>query len=110
MPRFQKCDRIRGVRDWARMKKAALRARTEVFSVSFLPAGRKRLGVVVSREVGNAVVRNRIKRVVREHFRTKRELFPRGDTAVIARQRAAHLENKELRAELERVVKKIGAI
>jgi len=86
-----------------------MRARTEAFSFSFLPAQRRRIGIIVSSEVGCAVERNRIKRVVREHFRTNRDLFPHGDLAVIAKPGAARLDNKEIRAHLDRAIKKIGA-
>jgi ribonuclease P protein component len=45
-----------------------------------------RLGVSVSKKVGGAVERNRIKRVVREQFATFADEFPRGtDFVVIAR-------------------------
>ncbi len=45
-----------------------------------------RLGITASRRVGNAVARNRIKRVVREAFRATRDLWPRGcDVVVIVR-------------------------
>lgn len=37
-----------------------------------------RLGMIVSRRVGNAVVRNRIKRCVREWFRTSYDDCPNG--------------------------------
>jgi ribonuclease P protein component len=51
--------------------------------------GESRLGITVSAKVGNAVVRNRIKRVVREFFRRhRRELTAGLDILVIARKSA----------------------
>lgn len=49
-----------------------------------------RLGVTVTRKVGCAVVRNRIKRFVREAFRRKRGSFTPGyDMVWVAKQSAA---------------------
>jgi ribonuclease P protein component len=59
-----------------------------VFLLGRSPAGeRRRLGITASRRVGNAVQRNRAKRVVREAFRQLREELPAGlDLVVIVRQ------------------------
>lgn len=48
-----------------------------------------RLGLTVSRRVGNAVVRNRVKRLVREWFRTHGWVKPGQDVVVVARPSAA---------------------
>jgi ribonuclease P protein component len=50
--------------------------------------GRARLGVTVSKKVGTAVVRNRVKRWVREAFRSAAAELPSVDVVVIARSGA----------------------
>lgn len=47
-----------------------------------------RLGITASRKVGNAVVRNRSKRLVREAFRATRALWPSGISVVIIVKRS----------------------
>jgi len=60
-----------------------------------------RLGVTVSRKVGGAVVRNRVKRRVREWFRRERSrLEERADLVVIARPPAAELPGHGVAREL----------
>jgi ribonuclease P protein component len=61
-----------------------------------------RLGLAVSRQIGNAVVRNRIKRRLRESFRCdlKTILPPATALMVVAREGAAQLKTQEITAEL----------
>jgi ribonuclease P protein component len=62
-----------------------------------------RLGIVVTKKVGSAVSRNRIKRLCRECFRTFPGLLPDGvDLVVIAREGAETLSLAEVRAEWTR--------
>ncbi len=61
----------------------------------------RRLGITASRKVGNAVVRNRCKRVVREVFRRNKELFPQGaDIVVVVRQNMVKKQYSEVLEEL----------
>lgn len=60
-----------------------------------------RLGLVTSRKVANAVGRNRVRRLLREVFRTNLGAFPRGaDVVVIARTGAAELALPVVRGEI----------
>lgn len=71
--------------------------------------GRPRLGITASRKVGGAVVRNRIKRQVREFFRMHAQALPSVDLNVIVRRRAADLDGGALRQELSRIFARIGS-
>jgi ribonuclease P protein component len=65
--------------------------------------GETRLGITVSSKVGNAVVRNRIKRSLREFFRRRRhELGSGRDFLVIARNSAAEMSSLHIAAEMSR--------
>ena len=61
-----------------------------------------RLGVTVSRRIGNAVIRNRVKRRVREIFRGRiRDALARGTSlVVIARAGAGRLATASITDEL----------
>lgn len=56
----------------------------------YLPNGQdhKRLGVIVSKKVGNAVIRNRAKRKIREIFRRHKQAGPGGMDVVVVSGRA----------------------
>ena len=61
----------------------------------------RRLGVTASRKVGNAVVRNRVKRRIREWFRASRQtLVADVDVVVIARRAAAELSGRDVGVRL----------
>lgn len=80
-----------------------------VFTRSRGDGGPARLGITVTRKVGKAVRRNRIKRLVREWFRGRREAFSGLDLVVIAkRDLAQHLDLGMITRDLDRVVERRG--
>ena len=70
-----------------------------------------RLGVTVSKRVGNAVVRNHVKRRIREWFRGECELIdPSMDLVVIGRPAAAQLAGREISRQLERATRELRVL
>ncbi|MDQ1255709.1 MAG: ribonuclease protein component [Candidatus Hydrogenedentes bacterium] len=65
--------------------------------------GRK-IGYVVSRKVGGAVVRNRIKRYIREIYRTHRsDLAPDAHIVLVARPSSAALDYRQCEHSIRRL-------
>ena len=54
-----------------------------------------RIGISVSKKVGNSVVRHRVKRLIKESYRLHEKIFNSGlDIVIIARQNAAFADFK----------------
>ena len=100
MPKFQKGARLARADEFCAVKERGSSARSGPIAVAALIGGKRRLGIAVSRRVGGAVQRNRIKRVIREYFRLNSLSFPNGDCVVIPGGGAAELTNAEIREKL----------
>ena len=75
----------------------------------FARAGAGRIGITVSRKVGGAVVRNQVKRWLRDCFRRRRDEFPGDlDLVVVARPPAATSDHATLCRELTTLARRLG--
>ncbi|MDR1669559.1 MAG: ribonuclease P protein component [Oscillospiraceae bacterium] len=71
--------------------------------------GMTRLGITASSKLGNAVKRNRVRRLIREAYRLQEERFIKGyDLVFVARGRAVGAEFAALRDEMPRLGQKLG--
>ena len=104
---YPKAVRIRRRREFLALQREGRRRHSAHFVVIERPSSNitSRLGVTVSKRVGNAVVRNRVKRLVREVFRHQRaQLCPPADLVVIAKPGANALTYAQAATELERIL------
>lgn len=101
--RLTRARRVRKRREFLRLQqRGRLRGRGRfVVITEDKRSGESRIGITTSRRVGNAVTRNRIKRMVREFFRTHRSLLETPqDILVIARPQAATATYEQVVREL----------
>ena len=62
---------------------------------------RNRLGISVSKKVGNSIIRHRITRLIRESYRLQENIFNSGlDIVVVARANAASASFREIESAL----------
>lgn len=107
---FSRAQRLKRGREFARTRQEGQRTVQGCLIANWrrLPAGTTaRLGVVTSRKIGNAVVRSRARRLLREVFRVhQNELTQPVDLVLVARQsivgrKLAHVE-KDFLATMNR--------
>jgi ribonuclease P protein component len=100
---FPKRVRLRKRREFLAVQRGGQRVTTPHFIVYGRPngGGAARLGVTVSRKAGDAVTRNRIKRLLREAFRRNFQRLPQGvDLVFVARQERPVAAYEEVVSEM----------
>ncbi|MBF6590325.1 MAG: ribonuclease P protein component [Ktedonobacterales bacterium] len=109
--RWPRAHRLRSPRDFARVRGQGRRANGSLLTLSYarhVEAGVEpptRVGLAVSRRVGGAVARARVKRWLREALRRQlREVAPAWDIIITARAGAAQAGYNTLEAEAQRLI------
>lgn len=110
--RFTKASRVRRRGEFQRVFDLSLRTKGRYFTVLVAPndAGATRLGIVASRKLGDAVRRNRAKRLIREVFRHSVFLNGRGmDVVVIPRRELFDAAYADIEADFRGALKRCAA-
>jgi ribonuclease P protein component len=100
---FKKSERILKRSEFVSLFKKGHRIHRKHFVLNYLRngLGNLRLGITVSKKVGGAVIRNRIKRLVREYFRLhKARIESAYDLNFIAKPGAARLSSQQINQTL----------
>jgi ribonuclease P protein component len=101
---FGKDERIRKRQDYLRIYQQGTRRYSERFTIITCrnESGITRLGMTVSKKVGNAVQRNRIKRLLREFFRLNKSRLPASqDIVIIAKKGILPMSYNDVCTELD---------
>ncbi|MDO9566246.1 MAG: ribonuclease P protein component [Candidatus Desulfaltia sp.] len=110
---FTKADRLLKRPDFLSLTAKGRRCKNNNFIAVFAldKTERTRLGITVSKKVGNAVVRNRIKRFTREYFRLNRHKNTgKVDINIIAKKEAVNLSSAQAFLSLQNIFDQITKI
>ena len=101
-------------RDFARVYKKG-RSKANRYLVMYICENHQsinRLGISVSKKVGNSVIRHRLTRLIRESYRLQEEMFQSGwDIVIVVRKTAAEISFHEMDravmhlADLQKILK-----
>jgi ribonuclease P protein component len=105
---FCKSERLLRRAEYRRLSEMGRKIHVPHFLILYLPTDHRRLGITVSSRIGPAVVRNRIKRLVREVYRTRKEMFSSCEFNVIAKRGAGLLSRDDVERELRQALERTG--
>jgi ribonuclease P protein component len=105
---FSREQRVRTKADFDRVYQANFYVADDVLVVRGCRGESTRLGLSISRKVGNAVVRNRWKRRIREVFRQCFAELPDGVDLVIRPRKGARCDYQAIAASLPKLALKIA--
>ena len=106
---FAKCERLLSRSDFKQVMNGGRKKVVDrTCTLFFLPndLDRKRLGIIASRKIGNAVARNRAKRKIREIFRRHKNLGEQGmDIVIISARKLVNLPYAILEQKLKNTLR-----
>ncbi len=106
--RLPKSQRLARPSDYRRVYQSEYWGNTRLFSFNALPSDQAKLGVTVSKKVSkSAVKRNRIKRQIKEHYRTQQGSLAPTELVITAKPACLSADDGERRAALNELWSKV---
>jgi ribonuclease P protein component len=112
--RYWRHQHLRKATDFLEIRTSGKTWRCGFFYANFLarpdtPKPLRRVGVIASRRIGNAVARNRAKRLLREVFRLNQEILPEScDLVLVARPNILTAQFSDLEQRFREAVQKFN--
>ena len=94
--RLTRQSKLRKRREFLHTQRKGKKLNSAWVTLSIVPADVLRVGFTVSKKVGSAVARNRIKRWFREFVRKNLSLFPQAHIVFLAKPGCARAKHKEV--------------
>jgi ribonuclease P protein component len=109
--RFRKSERLRKRHEFLNLAISGRQCQNRYFIIRYgvNKRGLSRLGITVTKRTGGAVIRNRLKRILREFFRINRPRIPIGvDYNIIVKNTAVALTTEQIYKVLEALFDEIS--
>ncbi len=105
----KKFDKLKNTKEFSQVYKRGKSIVTKNIVMYYKKNGTEinRLGISVSKKVGKAVVRNRVKRLIKEAFRIQENIVGGYDIIFVARVRMKFANMKIVNKEIKRLVKNL---
>ncbi len=100
-------ERLCKKKDFVNLKRNGRRYETRDMVIVTKPngVGIRRIGIIVSKKIGKATKRNRIKRLFRECFRQNKDIFPEShDILFIAKRDISGLKMGDIKVQIEGII------
>ena len=104
---FRNYEKIRRKKEYLTVYQKGTRSYSDSFTIIVHKhdTGSRKMGITVSKKVGNAVRRNRIKRLLREFFRLHKLRLPESqDIVIVGKKGIPRLTYQQVCAELENLL------
>ena len=101
--RFTKNERLRKEKEFKKVFNCGRKKRDKSFTVFNVSSSGKKVGIIISRYIKGSIIRNKLKRRLRDIYRKNKDCF-NGETIVIAYPGAEKLTYSEMKNDVLKLI------